>query len=118
MSASGKIILRPFKTYCYKPLRDSLQILVNRPSFYDDCERWKKRHEEGILKDVYNGQIWKQYQICKGMPFLSEPFTYGLMINIDWFKVHIYIMNLPHELRFRQENVILVGLIPGPKNHR
>ena len=127
LSASGKIILRPFKTYCYKPLHDSLQILVNRPSFHEECERWKKRQEEeGILKDVYDGQIWKQFQIYNGMPFLSEPFTYGLMINIDWFKVYkhneykvgaIYltIMNLPRELRFRQENVILVGLIPGPK---
>ena len=48
------------------------------------------------------------------------------MINIDWFKVYkhseykvgaIYltVMNLPRSMRFRQENVILVGLIPGPK---
>ena len=71
---------------------------------------------------MYDELIWKESQVYD-KPFLSEPFTYGLMINIDWFKVYkhkvgaIYltVINLPCSMRFRQENVILVGLIPGPK---
>ena len=48
------------------------------------------------------------------------------MLNIDLFKpckhveysmgaMYLTIMNLPRRLRFRQENVILLGLIPGPR---
>ena len=51
--------------------------------------------------------------------------TYGLMLNVDWFKpckhteytvgaIYLTIMNLPRTMRFRQENVLLIGLIPGP----
>ena len=29
--------------------------------------------------------------------------------------MYLTIMNLPRRLRFRQENVILLGLIPGPR---
>ncbi len=42
-----------------------------------------------------------------------------LMANIDWFRHTEYsigatIMNLPRAVRFRQENVMLIGLMPGP----
>lgn len=123
---TGRIILHPFKAYCYKPLCESLETLLGRPSFYVDCEKWRGRNvQEGLLKDVYDGLIWKEFHTYDGEPFLSEPFTFGLMMNIDWFKVYkhseykvgaIYltIINLPRALRFRQENVILIGLIPGP----
>ena len=48
------------------------------------------------------------------------------MLNVDWFKpckhteysvgaIYLTIMNLPRILRFQQENVILIGLIPGSK---
>ena len=29
--------------------------------------------------------------------------------------MYLTIMNLPRTIRFKQENVILIGLIPGPK---
>lgn len=48
------------------------------------------------------------------------------MLNIDWFKpckhveysigaIYLTIMNLPRNVRFKQENVLLVGLLPGPR---
>ena len=51
------------------------------------------------------------------------------MLNIDWFQpfkhsvysvgaLYIRIMNLPRSVRFKPENVILVGLIPGPHEPR
>ena len=82
-------------------------------------------NRDGVYDDVFDGQIWKDFQVYDGVPFLSEPFTYGLMLNIDWFTpcthteyslgtIYLTFMNLPRKLRFRQENVILIGLIPGP----
>ena len=50
---------------------------------------------------------------------------YALMLNVDWMQpfehttysvgvMYLVLMNLPRHERFKRENVILVGLIPGP----
>ena len=47
------------------------------------------------------------------------------MLNIDWFQpykhrqysigvIYLAILNLPRAVRFKRENIILVGLVPGP----
>lgn len=111
------------------PLIHYLNTLLNTPGFDDLCNQWKTDpSDDGSYKDVFDGKmkIWKDFQSYNGAPFLSEPYTYGLMLNIDWFKpckhteyslgaIYLTFMNLPWTLRFRQENVILVGLIPGPR---
>ena len=109
------------------PLKNSLQELLNRPGFQEACESWRSRDViEGILNDIYDGEIWKEFQEYKGKPFLLHPLTYGLMLNVDWFKpykhleysvgaIYLTVMNLPRQVRFKWENVLLVGLIPGSK---
>ena len=58
-------------------------------------------------------------------PFLSGDWGFGLMINVDWFQpykhttfsvgaIYLSVMNLPRSMRFKRENVILVGILPGP----
>ena len=53
---------------------------------------------------------------------LSNRYTLGLLINVDWFQpykhieysvgaIYITILNFPH----LQENSIVVGIIPGPR---
>ena len=48
------------------------------------------------------------------------------MLNIDWLKpykhvlysigaIYLSIMNLPRQLRFKYENILIIGLISGPK---
>ena len=82
-----------------------------------------RRTSEGVLGDVYDGCIWKEFLMYNWKPFLSTNYTYGLMMNVDWFKpfkhieysvgvIYLTIINLPH-YRFKQENVLLVGLIPS-----
>ena len=50
----------------------------------------------------------------------------GFMLNVDWFNpfkhrnysmgaIYLSIINLPRQLRFKEQQAILVGLIPGPK---
>ena len=125
-TTSGKIVMQPFKIYCYRPLRSSLQELLNRPNFQDSCEKWRTREvKENLMGDIYDAKIWDEFQECDRKPFLSQPFAYGLMLNVDWFRpfkhtdyslgaIYLSVMNLPRELRFKQENIILIGLIPGP----
>ena len=75
------------------------------------------------LGDIYNGEIWKKFQRFSGKAFLTLPFAYALMLNIDWFQpfthtvysvgiLYLTIMNLPRHLRFKRENVIILGIIP------
>ena len=106
-----------------------LKLFLNRPGFDNFCSQWKSNsNRDSIYKDniMFDGQVWKDFKVYNGVPFLSEPFTYGLMLNVDLFKlckhtkyslgaIYVTIMNLPRMLRFRHENFILIGLIPGPK---
>lgn len=56
---------------------------------------------------------------------LSSRYSLGLLINVDWFQpykhvqysvgaIYLAILNFPRHLRYRRENMILVGIIPGP----
>ena len=116
--ASGKKVLYPYRIFCYQPILHSLQELLKRSSFVNDCEEWRKRkHVSGEYKDVFDGLIWQEFQVYQGKSFLSTKLSFALMINIDWFQpfkhtqysigaVYIAVMNLPRHLRFRRENVI------------
>lgn len=123
--SSGKKLFYPFKTYCYMGLKDSIQALINRPNFLNNCEKWRQRRSEG-LRDVYDGQIWKEFMEYNGDPFLVEEHNLALTLNMDFFQpfkhvqyslgaIYLTIMNLPRDIRYKQENIILVGLIPGPR---
>ena len=115
----------PFKVFPYKSIRQSLSELLLRPGFVDLCQHWKFRAVSMELEDVYDGQVWKDFQSVSGKPFLSGSLGLGIMMNIDWFQpykranysvgaIYVTIMNLPRSVRFKRENVILIGILPGP----
>ncbi|SMN01286.1 hypothetical protein SPONN_2359 [uncultured Candidatus Thioglobus sp.] len=120
-------VFYPLKIYCYTPLYNYISVLVKRPGFCDLCDHWKGENKDtDALKDVYDEKVWSNFLTYDGGPFLLGAYTYALMLNIDWFKpckhteysvgaVYLTIMNLPRRIRFRQENAVLIGLIPGPK---
>lgn len=119
-------LLYPFKTYCYMSIESSLEQLLQRPNFPVLCEEWRHRiTDPSIMKDIYDGQIWQDFMNFEGVPFLSERFSYGFMINVDWFQpykhtqysvgvIYFTLLNLPRHMRNKPENVMLVGVIPGP----
>ena len=116
----------PYLTYCYLGLKLSVENLLMQPHFFPNGELWRSRKiDEGTMRDVYDGQIWSDFQFYDNEPFLSEPGNYGLMLNMDFFQpykhvqyslgaIYITVLNLPRTLRNKAHNVILVGLIPGP----
>ena len=79
---------------------------------------------------VYDGRIWKKFMNIEGRPFLSHPYKLGLMLNCDWFQPFnlsmysvgvlylVIFFNLPRSIRFKPENVLIAGIIPGPKEPR
>ncbi|XP_016346834.1 uncharacterized protein LOC107692355 isoform X2 [Sinocyclocheilus anshuiensis] len=126
-SSTGKEFVYPIRPYCYSSVRQSLEVLVKRPGFLQKCEEWRLRKmPECVFGDVYDGQVWKDYHYVNGEPFLSAPNNLAMMLNVDWFQpfknapysvgaIYLVILNLPREDCFKEENMILVGLIPGPK---
>ena len=123
-------IFSPRKVYCYQSLVASIETLLCRPGFADQCEYWRKRLSsdcsEEYLGDIYDGKVWKEFQHYEGKPFLAVPNNFALSLNLDWFSpfkhtednvgaIYIVIQNLPREVRYKVENVILCGVIPGPQ---
>ena len=120
-------IFRPIKTYPYRPLRLSIEQLIKRNnSFLDDCEKWRTREvPNGYLCDIHDGLMWKEFNSDKGYNFVTSPHCYLLTLNVDWFQpfnrsvysvgaIYLTIQNLPRHLRYRIENMIVIGIIPGP----
>ena len=99
--------------------------MIKRPDFLPKFEAWRRRKVNNTLDDIYDGQVWKNFMNPGGLPFLSLPYNFALTINVDWFQpfkhstyslgaIYIAILNLPRRERYNTENVILVGVIPGP----
>jgi len=81
---------------------------------------------ETYLLDVYDGKVWADYKLNG---FLTAPYCYLLTLNLDWFQpfthveysvgaIYLAIQNLTHSERYKEENVILVGVLPGPSESK
>ena len=109
------------------PLIKSLTTNLKWENLLDQCQMWRKRvTTEGTLADIYDRQVWKDFQAYEGRSFLSEPHNLAVMLNCDWFQpfshsrytvgaIYLVILNLPCAICFKPENVIITGIMPGPK---
>ena len=77
------------------------------------------------MSDIYDGQMWKDCSNVNGRPFLSQPNSLALSLNVDWFRpfkhsqysigvIYIAVLNLPREIRYLPANIIITGIIAGP----
>lgn len=66
-----------------------------------------------------------QASIGHRLPLLAASGTLALAINVDWFQrdrsqayslggVYLTVLNLPREVRLLTENLIILGILPGP----
>ena len=123
---TGKIVLHPKAVHCYKSIIESLDEMLQHKDFVELCEEWHDSVSSGVYNDVYDGKIWKELASFHGKPFLSIPFNYALHLNVDWFQpfdhtqhsegvMYLSVFNMPRRERCHEHNIILVGVIPGPK---
>ena len=126
-TSAGTVSWYPRQMYCYQSIIASLKAFLQRPNFFEKSELWRSRNVASsvVYSDIYDGNVWKEFLNPGGIPFLSLPYNFALSINIDWFQpfkysaysagaIYIAIQNLPRNIRYLTENVILVGVIPGP----
>ena len=128
MAGGRSRLFYPFLVYCYLGVDVMLQYFLDQPSFSSNCEKWRSiiRHED-YYHDVYDGQVWKDFQVVDGVKFLAEKNNFAITLNMDFFQpykhikgysvgaIYAVVLNLPREIRYKRENTILIGLIPGPK---
>ena len=127
VALKDKIKYCPIKTYCYLPLKTSLLNILQRKEYLSLCEQWRTRDiPDGVLADVYDGEIWKKFMTYDDRQFLSQSYNIAVMLNCDYFQLfdhscysvgalYMVILNLPRSIRFKPENIIITGIIPGPK---
>ena len=122
-----KSVFVPIKAYPYQGLKAGITDLVSNPKFLTLCEHWRSERQvpDGVLADVYDGSVWKDFNSDKYRNFLKAPGNL-LSINTDWFQpfsktvysvgvIYLVVLNLPRNVRYKMENVIIVGIIPGTK---
>lgn len=125
VSCTGSSRYYPHSVYCFSSLKSCLQTQLLRPGFVEQCESTRNSSHSMGLHDVYDGHIWKEFKTYSGSEFLSAPHNYAVLLNVDWLQpfvhltysvgvIYVVILNLPRLIRFKRENVILLGVIPGP----
>lgn len=125
----------PKKIFVYRSIKDTIGLFLSRPGFIESIDHWKNRivNGNGVLYDVYDGAMWRELKDSNGETFVDGDLSLMLTLNVDWFQpfdtgrvhsvggIYLVINNLPRMARFKPENAILVGIIPGPKepsNHQ
>ena len=113
--------------YLYNSIIESLRSLVQREGVIKLLRHWRERAQiEDILTDITDGQVWQDFMFVNGRPFLEITTNLALFLNVDWFTpyehsqysvgvIYLIVANLPRSERYKLENVLVVGCIPGPK---
>ena len=111
----------------YARLAVQLRKMLKRPGFKKDCQKWRTREKwlpTEVMADIYDGSVWKSW----GKWLKNSDYNLGLQLNLDWLEPHkhsqyslgaIYlaVLNLPREIRYKRENVILVATLPDNSKH-
>ena len=108
----NKYKLVPRKVYVYCSILQSLKDMAKREGFLDKCDHWRshrKESMENMMGDIYDGRLWNDLQTINDRPFLSLPNNVSTLTGSI-----LCVLNLPMSERYKEENVILAGMIPGP----
>ncbi|EXX53989.1 hypothetical protein RIR_v02000719700 [Rhizophagus irregularis DAOM 181602=DAOM 197198] len=102
-----------------------------QPGFEKNLRHWSEHKRfDNILTDIYDGQVWKNFKETSNENsakfFRTEvaDSNLGLMLNLDWFQpydgvihstgvIYAAICNLPQDMRFKRENMLVLGLLPS-----
>ncbi|GET51673.1 hypothetical protein GLOIN_2v1775288 [Rhizophagus irregularis DAOM 181602=DAOM 197198] len=129
---NNQISIKPELLFPFVSIKQQLEAMYRQPNFENSLRHWINRPTfDNILTDIYDGEVWKTFKETTDESsnnfFRSDVADshLGLILNLDWFqpfdgKIHstgvIYaaISNLPRDVRFKRNNILILGLLPGP----
>src|SRR6266516_7461463 len=105
-----------------------------RPGFESLLKKWGNRDSKvNLYTDIYDGEIWKTFpssvdNLAEQQQFFTPNTAdshLGIMINLNWFQpfdsasystgaIYGVICNLPCDVRFKKENMLILALLPEP----
>jgi len=129
--------LQPKKIYPFAGIQQQLASMLRRPGFENSLRHWINRSSsDELLSDIYDGQVWRTLKDDDNSTNFFRPDVadshIGIMLNLDWFQpyeattystgvIYAAICNLPRDMLFKRENMLNLGILPGPhelKLHR
>lgn len=124
--------LKPLKRYTFQSMTSWVGRLLSRPDLEHCLISPEACTVPQQMHDIWDGVAFRMFKGPDGKPFFRSPnneLRLAFSLFVDWFNPHgrkqqakavsigaIYMvcMNLPIHLRYRVENIYLVGIIPGP----
>ncbi len=119
----GNRELKPRKEFITRSIADQIEEKLKRKGLEEACQKWRKdRCRINVRKDIHTGNAWKMLQHEHN--YFSTDHELALQYNIDWWQPHensnkslgvmyFAICNLPREIRYKRENLIIGGIIPS-----
>lgn len=127
--AKGRYLCQDFKEWMGR--------FLCRPGIEEQLDRnvFDTGSAEGVYRDIWDGDVLKHFTGPDGSIFVRQKnhgeASYVFGLNMDGFNpftnkhrgptvscgaIYMVCMNLPPTLRYRPENMLLVGIIPGPRH--
>ncbi|CAE6430225.1 unnamed protein product [Rhizoctonia solani] len=124
----------PKLTYTHHSLIVQLVRLLSRPEIIAAIRNHKAHlsrpgRDRDLKEDIQDGRVWSGMKGPDGKSFFTpDGDEIGLILALDWFNsttmvgsrshstgvISMAVANLPPDLRWNPENIILIGTIPGP----
>ena len=121
---NGRNEVKLVQTLCYNPISDQLARILQRfntelNQSFDDI------HDQTVLFDIDDGPVYKSRLAMLNSRKCLDQICLVLNVNVDWFQpykrvqhsvgaIYASISNLPRQVRYQMENMLLVSVIPGP----
>ena len=121
----GKLKLKPKKLYYFYGIKASLCAMLLRKNFLNICNEYiRAQRSRSYMADIVDGKVWNELLCTYSTGDNSN--VLGILLNVDWFQpfkhiaysvgvMYAVIINLPRAMRYKKENVMIIGVIPGPK---
>jgi hypothetical protein len=126
----------PTRKFLYHDMKAWLANMLSRRDIEEHADRnvFSISHNvDEELRDIWDGKVFREFKGPDGKPFIqpgSEEGRYIFSLCMDGFNpfimkeagkkvsvgaIYMVLLNLPIDIRYRAENMFLVGIIPGPR---
>ncbi|KAF5332890.1 hypothetical protein D9758_017886 [Tetrapyrgos nigripes] len=120
---------RPRVQFAMKSVKIQLREILSVPEVEEVLDSWRnKPRSPGVYTDNFDGKVCQTIPGPDGRCFFENPpphneLRIGLSLGVDCMispshtsgPMSLNIINLPPHLRYRTSNILLWGILPGPK---